>query len=28
VRRDDLVHGASPPAWSSAAYFTASMILT
>ena len=28
VRWNDLVHGATPPAWSSAAYFTASMILT
>ena len=28
VRSGALAHGATPPAWSSAAYFTASMILT
>src|SRR5262249_25199019 len=28
VRRHDLVHGETPPAWGAAAYFTASMIFT
>src|SRR5262249_47435117 len=28
VRGHDFVHGETPPAWSPAAYFTASMILT